>query len=161
MAVPSKRKRWAGPAAEAALVLVVLFLLLVSGLTGYVVGRETANDDASKAVTTTAEGGTTEAATTETTTEATTGATTGATTETGSEATADGAEVFANAGCGSCHTFSKAGSTGQVGPPLDDTKLNKNEIEQKVRNGGGAMPAFGDRLSDTELEAVAEYVAGG
>ena len=154
MAVPPRRRRWAGPAAEAALVLVVLFLTFVAGLAGYVVGRETADDDSGKAAATTTEIGTTEAATTEATT-------TEATTETESEATVDGAEVFANAGCGSCHTFSKADSTGQVGPPLDDTKLNRNEIEQQVRNGGGGMPAFGDRLSDAEIEAVAEYVASG
>jgi mono/diheme cytochrome c family protein len=30
-----------------------------------------------------------------------------------------GKQVFLSQGCGSCHTFSKAGSTGTVGPNLD------------------------------------------
>ena len=33
---------------------------------------------------------------------------------------ANGKEVFATAGCGGCHTFSAAGSSGSVGPNLDD-----------------------------------------
>ena len=28
-----------------------------------------------------------------------------------------------------------------------------------MRNGGSVMPAFGDRLSDEEIQAVAHYVA--
>jgi len=126
-------------------VLVALFLIVVAGLAGYVVGRETADDDSgTPAVTSAAE--TTDATTTE---------------ATEPEGRVDGAEVFANAGCGSCHVFSKAGSDGQAGPPLDDVQLNQNEIEDQVRNGGAAMPAFGDRLSDAEIAAVAEYVASG
>jgi mono/diheme cytochrome c family protein len=33
------------------------------------------------------------------------------------------------------------------------------EVEEQVRNGGGGMPAFGDQLSDAEIEAVATYVS--
>ena len=151
MAVPPKRKRWAGPAAEAALVLVVLFLLFIAALAGFLVGRESAEDDDSPAVsqtaTTESEPAQTEAATTEST------ATDGE--------SADGAAVFAEAGCGGCHTFGAANSNGTVGPSLDGIDLSKNEIEQQVRNGGGGMPAFGDRLSDAEIEAVADYVESG
>jgi mono/diheme cytochrome c family protein len=153
MAVPSRRKRWAGPAAEAALVLVVLFLLFVAALAGFLVGRESAEDDDSPAVsqtaTTESEPAQTEAATTESTA-----------TEDESE-DADGAAVFAEAGCGGCHTFSAANSSGTVGPSLDGIDLSKDEIEQQVRNGGGGMPPFGDRLSDAEIEAVADYVENG
>jgi len=156
MAVPSRRKRWAGPAAEAALVVVVLFLLFVAALAGFLVGRESAEDDgraaSSQTVMTESEPAQTEAATTESTeTEAT---------ETASE-DADGAAIFAEAGCGGCHTFAAANSSGTVGPSLDGIDLSKDEIEQKVRNGGGGMPAFGDRLSDAEIEAVADYVDNG
>jgi len=156
MAVPSRRKRWAGPAAEAALVVVVLFLLFVAALAGFLVGRESAEEDdspaASQTVTTESEPAQTEAATTESTeTEAT---------ETASE-DADGAAIFAEAGCGGCHTFAAANSSGTVGPSLDGIDLSKDEIEQQVRNGGGGMPAFGDRLSDAEIEAVADYVDNG
>jgi mono/diheme cytochrome c family protein len=151
MAVPPKRKRWAGPAAEATLVLVVLGLLFVAALAGFLVGRESAEDDDSPTVAQTEtaepEPATTKAATTEPTA-----------TE-GEEA--DGAAVFAMAGCGGCHTFSPANSNGTVGPPLDGVDLSKDEIAQQVRNGGGGMPAFGDRLSDAEIEAVADYVDNG
>lgn len=74
---------------------------------------------------------------------------------------ADGAAVFASAGCGGCHTFTPAGSSGSVGPNLDDTLLSVGQIEEQVRSGKGAMPAFEDQLSDEEIAAVAEYVASG
>ena len=74
---------------------------------------------------------------------------------------ADGAAVFASAGCGGCHTFTPARSSGSVGPNLDDTLLSVGQIEEQVRSGKGAMPAFEDQLSDEEIAAVAEYVASG
>jgi mono/diheme cytochrome c family protein len=133
------------------LVLVVVGLLFVAALAGYLVGRGTADDDDS---TTAAQ--TTTAASEPATTEATT---TEATETAGEEA--DGAAVFAEAGCGGCHTFGPANSSGTVGPALDGIDLSKEEIEQQVRNGGGGMPPFGDRLSDAEIEAVADYVESG
>jgi mono/diheme cytochrome c family protein len=151
MVVPPKRRRSASPAAEAALVLVVIGLLFVSALAGFLVGRESADDDSSPVAaqteTTESEPATTEAATTEAT-------------QTESEQ-ADGAAVFAEAGCGGCHTFGPANSNGTVGPRLDGIDLSKDEIAQQVRNGGGGMPPFGDRLSDAQIEAVAEYVENG
>jgi mono/diheme cytochrome c family protein len=154
MAVPPRQRRWAGPAAEAALVLVVIGLLFVAALAGFLVGRASAEDDDSPAAaqteTTESEPAETEAATTE-----------AAQTETGESEDVDGAAVFAEAGCGACHVFTPANSEGAVGPPLDGIDLSKDEIEQQVRNGGGGMPAFGDRLSDEEIEAVADYVESG
>jgi mono/diheme cytochrome c family protein len=70
----------------------------------------------------------------------------------------DGATVFSDH-CGSCHTLSAAGTSGQVGPNLDDSSLDAAAIEATVRDGRGAMPAFGDSLSDADIEAVAAYVA--
>jgi mono/diheme cytochrome c family protein len=159
MAVPSRRKRWSGPAAEAALVLVVLGLLFVAALAVFMGGRHSAHDDSPAAAQTETQGGTTasEAATTEA---ATTEAATTKSTATQSEGAA-GAAVFAEAGCGGCHTFSAANSSGTVGPVLDGIDLSKAEIEQQVRNGGGGMPPFGDRLSDAEIAAVADFVENG
>jgi mono/diheme cytochrome c family protein len=71
----------------------------------------------------------------------------------------DGKAVFSD-NCGSCHTLSAAGTSGTVGPNLDDVSLDAGAVEDKVRNGGGTMPAFGDKLSDDEVTAVAEFVAG-
>jgi mono/diheme cytochrome c family protein len=156
MSGPPKRKSWAGPAAEGALVLAVVGMLFVAALAGFLVGRGSAEDDDSPAA---AETQTTAETTSEsTTTEATT--TTQATETEGGE-DADGAAVFASAGCGGCHTFGPANSKGNVGPKLDGIDLSKDEIEQQVRNGGGGMPPFGDSLSDAQIEAVADYVENG
>ena len=77
----------------------------------------------------------------------------------GGEAAADGEALFTD-NCGSCHTLSAAGTSGSVGPNLDDTSLDAAAIESIVRDGSGSMPAFGGELSDAEITAVAEYVAG-
>ena len=72
---------------------------------------------------------------------------------------ADGKAVFTDT-CGSCHTLSAAGTSGTVGPNLDDVSLDASAIEDIVRDGRGGMPAFGDKLSDDEVSAVAAFVAG-
>jgi len=73
---------------------------------------------------------------------------------------ANGEQVFAAAGCGGCHTFEAAGSTGSVGPNLDDASPSYDLVVEQVTNGGGAMPAFGDELSDQEIQDVAAFVSG-
>ena len=70
----------------------------------------------------------------------------------------NGKKIFASAGCGGCHTFAAAGSTGTVGPNLDDASIDVDAAVQQVKNGGGGMPAFGDRLSDQEIADVAAFV---
>ena len=71
----------------------------------------------------------------------------------------DGAEVFASAGCGGCHTLAAASSGGNVGPNLDDLKPDFATVQSQVENGGGGMPAFGGDLSQEEIDAVARFVA--
>jgi mono/diheme cytochrome c family protein len=71
----------------------------------------------------------------------------------------DGKAVFADT-CGSCHTLSAAGTSGTTGPNLDDVSLDAGAIESIVRDGRGGMPALGDQLSDDEVTAVADFVAG-
>jgi mono/diheme cytochrome c family protein len=71
----------------------------------------------------------------------------------------DGKAVFTDS-CGSCHTLSAAGTSGQVGPNLDGVSLGASEIEGIVRDGSGGMPSFGGDLSDAEISAVAAFVAG-
>jgi mono/diheme cytochrome c family protein len=88
------------------------------------------------------------------------GATTEETTTDGTttgETAADGREVFA-ASCGSCHTFADAGTTGTIGPDLDQLSVDAAAVEAQVRSGGGGMPAFEGELSDAEIVAVANYV---
>ena len=158
MASSPKRSRWSSVTAEAALVLTALFLAFAAGLAGYLIGRETADDNEPAAAATSSEAATTESTPAETATTETV-PTEPATTAGGEDV--DGAAVFAAAGCGACHTFGPANSSGTVGPQLDGTSLSKAEIEQQVRNGSGAMPPFGDRLSDAEIAAVADYVESG
>jgi cytochrome c6 len=102
------------------------------------------------------------ATTTETTTTTTT-TTTGGETTTGGGETGDatnGKAVFASAGCGSCHTFSEANSSGTVGPNLDDLAPSFDTVVRQVTNGGGPMPAFKDQLSEQEIRDVAAFVSG-
>ena len=70
-----------------------------------------------------------------------------------------GKQVFTD-NCGSCHTLQAAGTTGQVGPNLDEISLGAEDIEGVVRDGRGGMPSFDGRLSDDEIAAVAAFVAG-
>ena len=69
-----------------------------------------------------------------------------------------GAAVFQSAGCGSCHILKAAGSTGQVGPDLDDVAPDQPTVVQQVTNGGEIMPAFSPQLSSTQINNVAAYV---
>lgn len=70
-------------------------------------------------------------------------------------AAADGAAVYA-ANCAMCH-----GTTGAQMPPVqlfDKAYMEGKDIVATVTNGKGAMPAFKGRLSDAEIQAVADHV---
>ena len=69
-----------------------------------------------------------------------------------------GKEVFAKNGCGACHTLSDAGSSGKVGPNLDDAKPSLALAVDRVVNGKSAMPPFKGRLTPEQIASVAAYV---
>lgn len=82
-----------------------------------------------------------------------------------------GAQVFANNGCGGCHTFKAAGSGGVTGPPLESALAAGDttaEIEEMVVNPNAeiakgypanVMPQnFGEILSEKELEDLVQYL---
>jgi mono/diheme cytochrome c family protein len=71
----------------------------------------------------------------------------------------DGNAIFASQGCGSCHALADANATGAVGPSLDETQPSQELVVDRVTNGLGGMPAFADKLSTEQIDAVAEYVA--
>ncbi len=71
----------------------------------------------------------------------------------------DGKAIFASAGCSGCHTLAAAGSTGNVGPNLDEAKPSKQLALDRVTNGRGGMPSFKGQLSQAQIEAVATFVA--
>lgn len=72
---------------------------------------------------------------------------------------ADGKALFASLGCTGCHTLAASGSTGNVGPNLDQSKPSKDLVVDRVTNGQGGMPSFGDQLNAKQIEAIAEYVS--
>ena len=116
-------------------------------------------------VPTTTETETTDTETTETeTTETETETSETETTETGGGAPAGdptaGKAVFTgSAGCTGCHTLADAGSTGTVGPNLDDAKPSAGLVVDRVTNGQGAMPAFKGQLTEKQIADVAAYVS--
>jgi mono/diheme cytochrome c family protein len=71
---------------------------------------------------------------------------------------AAGKEVYASAGCGSCHVLADAGSTGNIGPSLDDSSIDFAGAVEQITNGGGGMPPFSGELSEEEINNVAAYV---
>jgi cbb3-type cytochrome c oxidase subunit III len=71
----------------------------------------------------------------------------------------DGKTVFATAGCTGCHTLKAAGSTGTVGPNLDEAKPSKDLVIDRVTNGQGGMPSFKGQLTEAQIQAVADYVS--
>ena len=134
----------------------VLLALLVFSLSALVLAGCGGGDDEEGAGETTTEETTTEETTTEeTTTEETT---TEETTTGGGDAEA-GATVFADSGCGNCHTLAAAGSSGATGPNLDDLQPDFDTVVEQVTNGGGGMPAFGGMLTEQQINDVAAYVS--
>jgi cbb3-type cytochrome c oxidase subunit III len=71
----------------------------------------------------------------------------------------DGKAIFAEAGCGGCHTLAAAGASGKVGPNLDEAKPSKELVIERVTNGKGVMPSFKDSYSEEQIAAVADYVS--
>jgi cytochrome c oxidase subunit 2 len=85
----------------------------------------------------------------------------------------DGEAVFAENGCGSCHTFGPAGSTAEVGPDLDSlseaAEREGQSVEEYVRESilepnavvapgfePNVMPTI--QLSEAQLEALVRYL---
>ena len=70
----------------------------------------------------------------------------------------NGEQIFSSAGCGGCHTLEAAGSSGTVGPNLDEAQPSLALAIQRVTNGAGAMPPYKDQLSEQEIVDVATFV---
>lgn len=76
---------------------------------------------------------------------------------------APGRELFLNGlpdhvNCAACHTLAHAGSTGEVGPNLNELDgLSPDRIQKAVREGLGPMPPF-TWLSDEQVDLLARYV---
>jgi cytochrome c2 len=157
------------------LLLIALFALLLVGCGG------------SEEITATAETVDTTATQTETgetgTGETETGETETGETETGGDNeavegdAAAGEQVYASNGCGSCHTFEPAGSSGTTGPDLDElsdlaenanqpladfTRMSITSPNEYVEEGfpQGVMPAY-DQLSEDDLNNLVAFLTQG
>jgi mono/diheme cytochrome c family protein len=75
------------------------------------------------------------------------------------DATAGKAVFTGSAGCTGCHTLADAGSTGTVGPNLDQLKPPFDAVVTQVTNGGAAMPPFKGTLTPQQIADVAAYVS--
>jgi mono/diheme cytochrome c family protein len=81
-----------------------------------------------------------------------------------------GAQVFANNGCGGCHTFAASGSSGVTGPNLDEAIPGQSAEEvtedivdpnKEIAQGypANVMPQnFEQTIPPEELEALVEYL---
>jgi mono/diheme cytochrome c family protein len=87
------------------------------------------------------------------------------------EVSSGGAQVFASTGCGSCHTFKAANSTGTVGPNLneylapDDNQAGIEEMivdpNAEIAEGytANVMPQeYSQALSKPELEQLVHFL---
>jgi len=70
----------------------------------------------------------------------------------------DGKTLFVS-NCAGCHTLKAAGTSGNVGPNLDNLKPNLATVQKQVTNGGGGMPPFKGTLSPAEIKAIAQFVS--
>ena len=71
-----------------------------------------------------------------------------------------GKGVFLGASaCGGCHTLADAGSSGAVGPNLDEAQPDAERVQEIVTNGQGGMPSFSSTLSEQQIADVAAYVS--
>jgi mono/diheme cytochrome c family protein len=77
----------------------------------------------------------------------------------GTARAANGSQLWAQAGCGGCHTLAAAGSNGQGGPNLDYLRPSSGSVAAQVSSGGGGMPSFGSSLTSADIQALALWVA--
>ena len=84
---------------------------------------------------------------------------------------AEGEQIFAANGCGSCHTLAAAGASGKVGPDLEKSLAVDDDtagIEEMIVHPNSevvegyspnVMPQdYGKTLSSEEVQALAEYL---
>jgi mono/diheme cytochrome c family protein len=84
-----------------------------------------------------------------------------------------GRTVFVDAGCGTCHTFTPAATSGTVGPNLSETLAGKDaafiresivDPNAEIASGysAGVMPeTYEDQLSPEQLNDLAAFLASG
>ena len=79
-------------------------------------------------------------------------------TETSAAGSDAAGKVIFETNCGSCHTLSDAGTTGTIGPNLDEAQPDEALVVERVTNGMGVMPPFEGVLTEQQITDVAAYV---
>ncbi|MDQ5820719.1 MAG: cytochrome c [Actinomycetota bacterium] len=87
-----------------------------------------------------------------------------------------GKALFVSTGCGGCHVYKPAGTSGKVGPDLDDLAAHAEEADQgplpayvstSIKNPDaylvpgfqeGVMPSYGGQLSDQEIADLVAFL---
>jgi cytochrome c551/c552 len=154
------------------LVTTILTIAMLGAVEVFAKEEEPAAGEGGAETTETTQTETTETETTETeTTETETAGTTTAEEPAGSPEA--GRAVFESQGCGSCHTFAPAGSSGTVGPNLGEVLAGKDaafirqsivDPNAEVAQGFSAnvMPqTYGDQLSPKQLDDLIAFLMSG
>ena len=103
----------------------------------------------------------------------------GALAQAGLEGATSGEQIFVAAGCGSCHELGKAGTSGTIGPSLDDLASAAGErepgtsaeeyVEQSMLDPdaftvdgfqSGVMPSYEGRLDERQVQTLVDYLLG-
>jgi cbb3-type cytochrome c oxidase subunit III len=70
----------------------------------------------------------------------------------------DDPKLLFESNCGSCHVLADAGTSGTIGPNLDQAKPSLQKAITQITNGGGGMPPFKGQLSEKQIRALAQYL---
>jgi mono/diheme cytochrome c family protein len=158
--------------------LLFVVLLIPAAFAGYAVGHYTSLGKPPATVTVSI--GPTITTPTTTSAATTTSASTTSTSSSGGDIAA-GKVVFNASGCASCHTFTPAGASGQVGPNLDtapaesakaDGNMNLDAFIRQsiilpnayIAKGytAGVMPStFGTSLTPTQIKNLVAFISSG
>ena len=83
---------------------------------------------------------------------------------------AQGKTLFVSEGCGGCHTFKAAGTSGKTGPDLDQTLKGKDDayIRESIVDPNatvaagfqpGIMPPYGETLDSTQVADLVAFLS--
>jgi mono/diheme cytochrome c family protein len=165
-------RRWPDFPSRHLKLFVLLAVLLVAGMLAAVESLGEAHDFGAhgEAAETTSSGATTSAE--GTTSEPAATGETGATEPSAPAGDpAAGKAIFSSAGCGSCHTLQDAGTSGTVGPNLDEVLKGKDPefihtsiVDPNAEIAAGFQPGimpqtFGDQFDDRQLADLVAYLA--
>jgi mono/diheme cytochrome c family protein len=76
----------------------------------------------------------------------------------GGAGAAAGRALFVSAGCGSCHTLADAGTSGRIGPDLEQAHPDYQLALRRITDGGDGMPSFDRTLTQAQIRTLGHYL---